>query len=242
MSMPDSTKLSEPNPSGLCMCGCGQPTPLAKQSDVRKGWVKGKPTRYAYGHNRSRRSPKNLIGPNPGGLCMCGCGKAAPVAARTTTREGVVKGEPKRYIKGHQPRPGVPPKNPVEYIEQNCGHPTPCWIWQRARLVSGYGVIGCHPSRQLAHRVYYERFKGPIADGLTLDHLCRVAACVNPDHLEPVTQRVNTQRGARAILSQHKADEIRRLRADGWSRQALADRFGVAIQTIGNVLYGDAWR
>lgn len=50
-------------------------------------------------------------------------------------------------------------------------------------------------SQPLAHRVFYEHHVGPIPLGLTIDHLCKVTRCVNPDHLEPVTQRVNTLRG-----------------------------------------------
>lgn len=46
-----------------------------------------------------------------------------------------------------------------------------------------------------AHRVSFEHYKHPIPQGLTLDHLCRVTRCVNPDHLEPVTQRENLLRG-----------------------------------------------
>lgn len=46
-----------------------------------------------------------------------------------------------------------------------------------------------------AHRVTYEYFIGPIAPGLDLDHWCRVRCCVNPDHLEPVTSKVNNLRG-----------------------------------------------
>jgi hypothetical protein len=46
-----------------------------------------------------------------------------------------------------------------------------------------------------AHRVIYEYMFGPIADGLVTDHLCRNRACVNPTHLEVVTQRVNLLRG-----------------------------------------------
>jgi hypothetical protein len=47
----------------------------------------------------------------------------------------------------------------------------------------------------LAHRVSYELVKGPIPEGLHLDHLCRTPLCVNPDHLEPVTHRENLLRG-----------------------------------------------
>jgi hypothetical protein len=47
-----------------------------------------------------------------------------------------------------------------------------------------------------AHRVAFEWLVGPVPKGLVLDHLCRNRGCVNPSHLEPVTQQVNTLRGA----------------------------------------------
>ncbi len=50
-------------------------------------------------------------------------------------------------------------------------------------------------SKVYAHRWAFEQFKGPIADGLQIDHLCRVRHCVNPDHLEAVSQRANILRG-----------------------------------------------
>lgn len=46
-----------------------------------------------------------------------------------------------------------------------------------------------------AHRFSYEFANGPVPDGLQLDHLCRNRLCVNPGHIEPVTQRVNMLRG-----------------------------------------------
>lgn len=48
---------------------------------------------------------------------------------------------------------------------------------------------------KLAHRLSYEHFVGPILDGLTIDHLCRDRACVNPAHLEAVTISINVLRG-----------------------------------------------
>lgn len=73
-----------------------------------------------------------------------------------------------------------------------------CWLWQGRLFSNGYGTIRDAPHRRLAHRVAYELLVGPVPDGLVLDHLCRVRRCVNPAHLEAVTQGENVRRGVRA--------------------------------------------
>lgn len=71
---------------------------------------------------------------------------------------------------------------------------TGCWECQ-GKLSSGYARMGWAGRIQVAHRVVYTLLVGPIPDGLTLDHLCRVRHCVNPAHLEPVTRGTNVLRG-----------------------------------------------
>lgn len=68
-------------------------------------------------------------------------------------------------------------------------------MWKGTTLKGGYGQIKVNGKRLMAHRFFYELLKEPIPEGLTLDHLCRVTACVNPAHLEPVTGRENSLRG-----------------------------------------------
>lgn len=72
---------------------------------------------------------------------------------------------------------------------------TGCWFWLGSMTNTGYGSIYIHPKNQRTHRVSYELFKGPIPAGLVIDHLCRQPLCCNPDHLEPVTDKVNALRG-----------------------------------------------
>ena len=72
-----------------------------------------------------------------------------------------------------------------------------CWGWRGYVTNEGYTLIA-YPEEGLSivgHRLSYELHKGPIPDGLTVDHLCRNRTCTNPDHLEAVPFAVNVLRG-----------------------------------------------
>jgi hypothetical protein len=66
-----------------------------------------------------------------------------------------------------------------------------CWLWVGACDNAGYGILRVNGHTRHAHRMSCEVVRGPISGELVVDHLCRNPACVNPDHLEPVTQREN---------------------------------------------------
>lgn len=72
---------------------------------------------------------------------------------------------------------------------------TGCWLWMRGINVGGYGRIKLGGKWFLAHRLSYEAFVGALDNGLVIDHLCRNRWCVNPCHLEQVTNRTNIVRG-----------------------------------------------
>lgn len=76
-----------------------------------------------------------------------------------------------------------------------------CWEWVGALDQDGYGIYtpGTGARARRAHRLSYEHFVGGIPTGRTLDHLCRVRSCVNPEHLEPVTNAENIRRGLTGI-------------------------------------------
>ena len=70
-----------------------------------------------------------------------------------------------------------------------------CWLWTAHLFHDGYGQFDFGAKQGRAHRFAYTFFIGPIPEGYVIDHLCRVRHCVNPKHLEAVTQKENLRRG-----------------------------------------------
>ena len=96
----------------------------------------------------------------------------------------------------------VNPNGPINDARPELG---PCWLWLGEPGSRGYGFFWYEGKKRLVHRWSWELFKTAIADGLVIDHLCRNTMCIRPDHLEPVTDRVNILRGegpaARNVLA-----------------------------------------
>lgn len=67
---------------------------------------------------------------------------------------------------------------------------TGCWLWIGYVNKDGYA----RADAQNAHRVFYEHHIGPVPAGYDVDHLCKRRNCVNPEHLEAVSERENLRR------------------------------------------------
>ena len=87
---------------------------------------------------------------------------------------------------------------------------TGCWLWYGATSDTGYGNVMVSGRVRSTHRVFYELLRGQIPDGLQLDHLCRVRCCVNPNHLEPVTNAENARRSP--LIGRHRPPLLARCR------------------------------
>ena len=82
-----------------------------------------------------------------------------------------------------------------------------CWIWNGTTGAGGYGTFWLDGKHNKAHRMAYRYSGGELPDDLTIDHLCRVIRCVNPEHLEAVT---NEENASRAWKHRVRGDRCRR--------------------------------
>lgn len=110
-----------------------------------------------------------------------------------------------------------------------------CWEWRGAKTWEGYGVY----RGRNTHRIMFERVRGPLTKGLVLDHLCRNPPCMNPEHLEEVTHRVNVGRGVgqgvrNGPLTAHQKDQITRMKGIFTAKEA-SDMFGISTVTVYNI-------
>lgn len=145
------------------------------------------------------------------GLCGCGCGQRTPLATRSRAERGQVKGQPLKFLLGHNSYK-LPPLA-ERFMERVHKRPDGCWQWTGGYTSGQWDYPRfCVGKRDyvLAHRWAYEHFVGPIPDGLTIDHLCRNTMCVNPEHLEPVSNVENVMRGEGACAKNSRKTHCKR--------------------------------
>lgn len=95
----------------------------------------------------------------------------------------------------------IPKSDATRFASKVVPAPDGCMEWIGSKTIGGYGIFTVDTAhsatkKDMAHRWAYENQVSPIPPGLDIDHLCRNRACVNPEHLEPVTRAENIRRAA----------------------------------------------
>lgn len=162
------------------------------------------------------------------GLCECGCGELAPVATGNVTRLGWIKGQPIRFIHGHNGN-----KRHVLRREGDC------FVSAVKKTAKGYGRTLCRGEHEQEHRLAYELARGPVPDGHQIHHTCENPGCVNPDHLVALTPVAHVRLHAK--LSEADAREIKRLLAHGARGVDVARTFSISQQEVCNIRKGRCW-
>lgn len=131
--------------------------------------------------------------------------------------------------------------------------PDDCWNWKGLR--SHYGLIAHGYQNHYAHRMAYEKWCGPIPEGLVVRHTCDNRFCVNPSHLILGKQADNVQdaverglncrgeRHGRSALTESQVREIKTLlRCTNLSQRQIADRYPVTTSAIEGIASGRTWK
>jgi len=191
----------------------------------------------------------------PFGYCWCGCGFKTPLAPQTRRVLGWTKGQPIRFISGHNNRQDLAER--IRRFTDITSTPDGCHEWTGERDVDRYGLIEVNGHNRRATHIVLELAGFMIpAEGLQVRHyICHNPPCCRLSHLrigtpqEDADDKVAAGRQARgernssAKLQQHDVDEIRRRYAAGdISQSTLARQFRITQSTISYIIAGKTWR
>lgn len=170
------------------------------------------------------------------GLCECGCGVKTKIATRNRLNRDWIKGQPIRFIAGHYNNI----KNRIwpQYIIDKGG----CWIWQLSKNPDGYASYAINGKYISGHRYFFEEKYGKIPKNGQLDHLCKNRICVNPDHLEVVTQTENIRRGKHTKLTKANVISIKKMINAGYKNKDIALLYKVIPNTISHIKTNRNWK
>lgn len=181
--------------------------------------------------------------------CECGCGKPTRFALRTSNDRGHIKGQPLRFIHGHNQRwQGTLQEHFEKFFEKK---PNSCWIWKGSKTSHGYGQFAINRKAKPASRLSYKLYKGPIPRGFHVCHKCDNPPCVNPEHLFVGTRKDNMQDmikknrheyGEKHHNAKLTEQDVLEIRNDCRTQSVIAKDYGVSQSVISNIKFKKNWK
>lgn len=147
------------------------------------------------------------------------------------------------------------PEDFVSLVSKLRKKATGCIHWPRALNIDGYGAFRIKGHRELAHRLSYQVFKGPIPKNMCVLHRCDTPACVNPEHLFLGSRDLNNkdrmrkgrsalgEKSGRSKLSPEDVRDIRRLyQSHTITTTAIGKQYGVSNHQVSMIGLYKSWR